>query len=285
MGNVILGMCGGYTASHIEAFLLTCRRHYSGRLVMFVSDCGDDVDARLRDFDVEIVHAKSTKTPALDRFFLCLDYIKRDESIERVLMSDVKDVVFQADPFASPADATELKFYAEAAPIAESSSNCNWLERDYGAEALARLLDKPILNVGTVLASRQGAIEFLTRLTTEVRRLATQAWGADQSALNFLAYSGKFPTAEIVQHGYGEVQTMAQQKVFTIDAKGMLLNLDGTYPAVLHQYDRHEFLVRSFDVRHFQMSERELKRLKKIDKSRSAAFKHLLSISVSKTMR
>jgi hypothetical protein len=285
MGNVILGICGGYTASHIEAFFLTCRRHYAGRIVMFLSNCAADAEARLREFDVEVVQVAGGENPALDRFFHFLDYISKDESIERCLMTDVRDVVFQADPFASAGAARELKFYAESTTIGETKSNYRWLERAYGAEELARLSDKPILNVGTVLASRQGALEYLRYMTTEIRRFATNEWGTDQAIFNHMAYSGKFPEAEIVKHGYGEVQTLARQKTFTIDREGRLLNVDGTYPAVLHQYDRHDFLVRCFDVRHLQMSAREIRRLKKIDRSRSAALRHLLSISVSKAVR
>jgi hypothetical protein len=92
-----------------------------------------------------------------------------------------------------------------------------------------------------------------------------------------LIYSGAFPQATIVKNGCGEVQTLARQERFVFDARGNLLNADGTKPAIVHQYDRHDFLAR-----HFDMAPRDLRKFKKLEKSRSAAFKHLINVTMSK---
>jgi hypothetical protein len=283
MGDVILGMCGGYTASHIEAFLLTCRRHYSGRIVFFVKDCSDDTKALFHSHDVEAIQADDCEFPVVDRFQYFREFIRRDERTERCLITDTRDVVFQGDPFALPGEENELKFYSEAALHSECKASRKWVEELYGLDVLHPLLDKPVLNGGTILASRKGALDFLVRLTGEIERLGVRRFGTDQAALNYLYYFGALPGAQSFRHGYGEVQTLHHQKAFTFDKNGVLLNCDGTKPAVIHQYDRHAFLIRHFNVEHFdRLNKAELQKFRRIGRSRSAALKHLVNMMMSK---
>jgi hypothetical protein len=283
MGNVILGMCGGYNATQLHAFLVSCRQHYGGRIVFFLKDCSSDTEALFREHGVEVRPASDCRFPVVDRFAYFRDFVRDDDAMQRCLITDTRDVLFQADPFSSAGGEDELKFYPEAALHSECAASAGWVRELYGPDVLASLRDKPVLNGGTILAGKKGALDFLSRLAGEIERLGVRKFGTDQAALNYLYYSGGFPGAQCLKHGHGEVQTLHHQKVFTFDRNGVLLNQDGTIPAVIHQYDRHAFLVRHFNVEHFrQMRRTELRKLRRIGRSRSAALKHLLNITMSK---
>ena len=276
MQTVILGMCAGYAVPQIEMFAKTCREFYSGRVVLFLSNCADDVEPYLRSLGIETVDAGPLKKPALDRFYRWHDFLLNDTGIERCLMTDVRDVLFQADPFAG-FEEDELRFFEEPISISANSPNRSWIQSIYGERQAQELETKSVICCGTIIASRKGALTYLQQFLAEVDRVRPLPWGTDQAVTIKLIYSGAFPQATIVKNGCGEVQTLARQERFVFNARGNLLNADGTKPAIVHQYDRHDFLVR-----HFDMTPRDLRKFKKLEKSRSAAFKHLINVTMSK---
>jgi hypothetical protein len=221
----------------------------------------------------------------IDRFAFYHDFLTSDQTTKSCFLTDIRDVVFQGNPFSEPIGEESIKFFAEDRCFSPAETNYKWYEEVYGAGTGHILEGKPILCAGTTLAGRKGAIEYVSKMAAEIKRTGVARYGADQAIHNGLFYTGALPNAISVLNRQGEVQTLGLQASFTFDARGLLLNQDGSIPAVLHQYDRHAFLARHFLEPELtkRLSTKE-RRLKKLDKSRSAAFVHFLKVAILKSL-
>lgn len=176
--------------------------------------------------------------------------LKRERTIRRVLMCDGRDVVFQGDPFAELAEGAVHAFCeAGGMTVGLCPYNRGWAERWYGAEWAARIAEKPIVCVGTIVAEREAAIVILERLIEEFRR---HGWdvGMDTAAWQRMVWDGWMPVGLMVHANDGPVLTVGYEKVVELDAEGWIVNREGRRPAVVHQYDRHPELVAAVEARY-----------------------------------
>ena len=65
----------------------------------------------------------------------------------------------------------------------------------------------------------------------------------DQAVHNGLLQTGRLPSAKVVPNEHGRVPTLGRMTALHMGDAGILLNADGTIPAVIHQWDRHPGLV------------------------------------------
>lgn len=164
-----------------------------------------------------------------------------DPRPEVVMVTDLRDVVFQRDPFADPVG--ELELYLEDVRIGDDYFNTRWLRQLYGGRALEGLLGQMVSCSGTVLGTSNGVLAYLTEMTVELSRFRRAMGAHDQAAHNRLLHDGLLPAARVIPNGTGRVLTLGARSAFRFDEHGMLLNDDGTVPAVLHQWDRHPSLA------------------------------------------
>lgn len=184
------------------------------------------------------------------RFFHYLHFLQANRRLfSQVLLTDVRDVVFQTDPFEG-VPARCLWFFQEysALTLGSEPSNRFWVETAYGSEGLQRIQQNGILCAATMMGGTGSMIEYLRRLTAELIRLTTIAgggFGSDQAAHNWLYWSGLFPEAEVKENFLGPVATLALEPLerLKFDGRGRLLNHDGRPAPMLHQYDRHPEVV------------------------------------------
>jgi hypothetical protein len=224
------------------------RRRFNGGRVRFfheaVARFARLLPALLRDFYA--VHlAAAFHHISNSRYFYYLDFLQANaHRFSHVLLTDVRDVAFQSDPFEGvPAEC--LWFFQECTrhTLGSEPSNRFWIQTAYGTEGLERIQQNGILCSGTTVGSTGLVIKYLRRMTGEVIRLTPVirgAFGYDQAAQNWLYWTGLFPEAEIKQNFLGPVATLHLEPPgqFEFDGLGRLLNRDGKPAPVLHQYDR-----------------------------------------------
>lgn len=161
-----------------------------------------------------------------------------------VLLTDVRDVVFQGDPFADLPEGRLLGFLETARTLGECPINRDWLQRASGPALLAELAARPVSCAGTVIGTRSAVLEYLLHM---VRLLAAvdpqhRYSGVDQAIHNVILWKGLVAGSQPVPNG---------QAVFTIPDSAGSYQVDGervgtperAFPAVVHQYDRHPELV------------------------------------------
>jgi hypothetical protein len=176
------------------------------------------------------------------RHFVYRNYLKENHH-DLVLLSDVRDVLFQDDPFADPLRAElEICLEAKRLPIGECPYNQFFLNALYGTQAAQSLADKPIACAGTVRGTSDGVKRYLIRTTQHIEQLWRPIGMCDQGMHNYLYWTGALEPAAVYENGHGPVYTAGNELSVFTDA-GFVRNDDGSIPAIVHQYDRHPALA------------------------------------------
>lgn len=170
---------------------------------------------------------------------------------DQVMISDIRDVMFQSDPF-SVALPPDLNFFAEdtSYTIGTCNSNAHWMRRGFGRAVLRELADKPISCSGTVLGTRDAMrnyVETMLRFFYQKKKKRT----IHQATHNYILYKQPLPGLHCFSNDEGPVLTMGYVKPdkFRVNASGRLINRHGQIYTTLHQYDRHpEFAQRLMRV-------------------------------------
>lgn len=162
---------------------------------------------------------------------------------DQVLISDLRDVVFQADPFEQPLEALEVFLEEEGPTLAEEPFNGRWVRNLYGPGRLEQIGAQVPSCSGTVLGPREAMLDYLSRMAGAISWRRRPLGSHDQGVHNNLLRTGALPAARVVPNGTGRVVTLGGVKQVRQDADGRVWNADGTLPAVVHQYDRHPEII------------------------------------------
>jgi len=243
-GDAVVGYATGYDAADIAPFVLSLRAVFDGPVALVV-DADPDLRAFLVRHDVAAVDAPVWRGwaphPVMQRFVAFAGLL--GERPGAALACDVRDIIFQADPFSPAPDRLEAFIEAEA-PLGDHAFNMKYLRALFGDGIAASLADRACLCVGTIMGPRAEA----TRLSRLILSLAATprseiggAFGADQAAFNLAIHQGLI--AARIQPNYGRVATLGltpgQTLVFD---DGKVINPDGGFSPIVHQHDRHPHL-------------------------------------------
>lgn len=253
--NLVLGFAVGYNSAQLAPFVLSLQATgFTGDIVLFLSETPPEAIDWLARHNVRVEPAEPYRYMGFHmahaRFFLYDAFLMRHQfpwpeagRYANVFMSDVRDVVFQSDPFAAQGE-RDLICCNESrnTPIGACDANSVWIRNMFGDETLARLADQPISCVGTILGTFAGTLEYLIHmqlLSFEVPYNTRHMHGIDQGIHNIIIHSGRMPTlvtsdnTELVGTvGYGLDGAH-------LDTEQRLCNAAGAVIPVVHQYDRN----------------------------------------------
>jgi hypothetical protein len=187
-------------------------------------------------------------SPEIARYAWYLERLSRTQaSYRRVMLTDVRDVVFLGDPFSVVGGAESVRFFLESenVTIADSAYNRSWLLTAYGEAMLEKLGDRPISCSGVTVGSVDGVLAYLTVMVDELARLPRHIRGIDQGVHNVVVHEGLVPGARLVPNLEGAVLTVG--KMSAAYAAQALAVRHGSVK-VVHQYDRHPELARVVEM-------------------------------------
>ena len=251
-GHAVLGYATGYEAADIAPFVRSLRAAFDGTVALVVDD-RPDVAALLAQHDVIAVAPDSVEGwaphPVMQRFAAFDRLLRGWKDVDGVLITDVRDVIFQADPF-SPQPEGLLTFQEyEVGVLADHAFNMKYIRALAGEGLAAAVAQKPCICVGTVMGPRVDVLRLcraILMLATTPRSSIGGAFGADQAACNLAIHLGMI--AAQVLPNYGRVATLGLTDGAALTFKdGKVVNPDGTVSAIVHQHDRHPHL---FDAVH-----------------------------------
>jgi hypothetical protein len=182
------------------------------------------------------------------RYFLYFRYLeKRKNCFSRVLLSDVRDVIFQSDPFRYATGQGLYSFMEPSIHFGNEPVNVRWIKNVFGEEYCRSRRGRRIFCSGTTLGDASSIVAYLQKMCLILIRVLPRVAGQigdDQAVHNYLLWEGHIPNVIICENGENAVMTLkhAAAESFVLDAYGKLLNLDGTPAPVLHQYDFHPIL-------------------------------------------
>jgi hypothetical protein len=259
-GDLILGFATGYKPHMIAPFVESVRAHgrFDGEIVLFVDPAARKMTDYLISHDIEAVPFDPTKSPVetilIARFFAYFEYLcerwNSGSVFNQILLTDVRDVIFQKPLFGIPCD--ELEFHFEGTAITNEKNNftARWIELACGKEALQALSSKPVYCAGTVCGRAIGIFDYLAQIQLLALGLSEAArstwWGIDQGLHNYIFHMGLIRGAT-AKPNFARVATLGavQGSTLTCDAKGRIVNPTGDISEIAHHWDRHRHLAKN----------------------------------------
>lgn len=186
--------------------------------------------------------AEPISIPCVSRYFRYYRFLTKNANLYgKVMVTDVRDVYFQRDPFDfEVGDALHCFLEHGGATLGSQRHNREWLQLAYGEDVLRALEGDRISCSGTTIGSCQAMLRYLRAMVEELVELP-QFGGIDQAVHNYLIYTGRLPDARLHENSEAAVVTLAiVPKEEVLDALP-----DGfEHVNVFHQYDRHPPLAR-----------------------------------------
>lgn len=181
--------------------------------------------------------------PSCNRYAIYYLYLsKYGHKYANVMLSDVRDVVFQGDPFDFDFEDGSLNCFLEEGEktIGESEGNAQWIREGFGEDALGKIADKSISCSGTTIGSIDSIMAYIKAMIDSFVQLKYHSWGIDQGVHNYIIYQGLVKNVKFYKNFSGPILTMhyTNEEKLQFDSNGYLKNEDGSPINVLHQYDR-----------------------------------------------
>jgi hypothetical protein len=273
--NLILGTITNYKFYVIEPFLKTLKQSgYTGDIVFLYSKIDQHTLARLRQAGVMLVPftdsfpyldaslAKHIRWPegrrirTLGLFTLrhLLAYCFLRECAEKyqyVMLSDIRDVIFQKDPFNFCIDAKLCCFgEKEGAKLGEDSINAQWIESAFDRATLEGISDRQIVCAGVTIGPTSAIIDYLEKMIDLILHAPGTGWelavqgGIDQGVHNVLVHNYPPEKIALFENNSGPVFTLVLEDSVSMTKSGDVINKNGGVPNVVHQYDRHWQIAR-----------------------------------------
>ena len=251
---LILGMAAGYHYEDVRPFLVSLEATgFAGDIVLFVSDTTRETD-RMQAHGARTVAFERTREMAhvplnAYRYFLYQDHLRwLEETPERILLTDVRDVIFQSDPFAFPwPDGLNVVMEDPSTTIGTCPHMTRWIINHLGEETWEDLRDAPVSCSGTVMGDLDAVREYLQFMTRALLPFVPDDHmaGYDQGVHNVLLHRGVLP--RVTRHdNRGPVLTLAAKPVDpAVNGQGLVLNDAGQPAVMVHQYDRKPDLHRT----------------------------------------
>jgi hypothetical protein len=166
-----------------------------------------------------------------------------------VILSDVRDVVFQLPPEGIPVQSLHVFLEDPSRTIGSCPFNAEIVRAAYGDRGLGMLEDKLICCSGVTIGTQEAILRYLKLMVSEIVALRHEIGGVDQAIHNWLLYSGQLDPVTVHPNGRSSVLTLG--RVTTVQREGHTVhNDDGSLPAIVHQYDRHPDLERAVTTRY-----------------------------------
>lgn len=162
-----------------------------------------------------------------------------------VLLTDVRDVIFQAEiPPHAFTDTLLLSQENSQVVIRDEPWTFNWIAAGYGRTAALDVQHKPVLCAGLTFGRRDLVVAYSDAMLQAILCLPRPARileGVDQGVHNWLAYSGGLGDWAVSSAESGWMRTIGLLPGDSLrwTASGHLSNPDGAAVPIVHQYDRH----------------------------------------------
>ena len=178
------------------------------------------------------------------RFLFYYEFLLAHSEYSRIMLTDVRDVWFQRDPFEWMGDEEELYCFEEAPGrfIGNCPLNSMMVAEALGETSLRSVFDCQISCAGVTFGTRKPMLGYLERICRYafVTKVFKTCSGVDQGFHNWIVHRDPVAGHKLINNE-GPVYTMGlyDKNEIKINNDGYIVNnSNGNIPAVLHQYDR-----------------------------------------------
>ncbi len=228
----------------MEKFLASLRAiAFEGDVCLFVHDIDMATVGALRSQGVIVVNGRgfmrSGRHLMCSRFFMYLDFLSRNHGrYDRVMLTDVRDVIFQSDPFGQIDDA-DIVYACERALIRDCPMNSNWVRQAYGDGVYENIADFLVSCAGTTLGTTDGILNYLAAMTEEMSVSRALGTNIDQGIHNYIVHMRPLRGA-FFDVSDNSVATLHYMPPECLAVTGRGIEVDGRVVPVVHQWDRRD---------------------------------------------
>lgn len=250
--NLVISVATNYHFYQLEPFVKSLRKTgFDGDILLFYNNLNQSTIKKLlkykvilKEFDKENFEKKKIHLMNY-RLKLYHDFLKKNkDKYGNVLVADVRDVVFQKNPFDYD-EYAPINYFFESKKIKNCKINSYVFKASTNLKEFDKYSDKNISCAGTTLGKTKDIINYLKVM---IDRLGKEQFPIDQGYHNYIFHSGKIKNAKGFYNFKGPVLTLADMKEIKFNKKGDLINKDGTIINVIHQYDRNLRLLYKFNT-------------------------------------
>lgn len=246
MANLVLGASFGYSPNQIEVFVKSLRKHYSDPVMLVVDSLSNGLEEFFNNYNISsYIHPINlTNIRPIEIFSIrhrcyrsILEYNFLD--CEKILISDVRDVLFQGNPFSHNIN-TKLEFFLEPKQIKDCDYNSKNIKKFFGEDTLSSIGSNLIACAGTTIGTRAGIINYLDEMLKELKQFldTKNVIAEDQAVHNYMIYTNRFNDYKLYETGRGPVSTLHHLREGIFNEKGEVININGTVVPIVHQWDR-----------------------------------------------
>lgn len=263
--NLACGVTANYTVDVLRNFVCSFKKHTKGDIVLLLQNTDEATRDWLHEKGVLTLDLASDFHPKFARYYAIHDLLQQYPEYSQVFHSDTRDAVAQGDIFTQlPARGLHVFMEDSGMTLGTCSFNSRWLIQAYGQETLTAYSDYSISCSGSTLGDRDSFSIYAKAMTDEYERLLRETPPErqkylvhDQTLHNHLVHSGilrdkleKFGSRLICHENGDGVFTLGYAKDFHIARNGKVVDAHDNTAAVVHQYDRFEFLQELFDLQY-----------------------------------
>jgi Nucleotide-diphospho-sugar transferase len=259
--RLVLGAAIGFDVEQVRVFIESLRAHYAGDVLLLIRWPGLRLARYLKSRGVDAIRVFQTRSFTRSvharRYAIYLSYLRaRLPRYDQVMMSDVRDVVFQRNPFdgiASP----KCHFYLESAArtIGEDPTNARWVRGCFSAAEAERLASCRISCSGITIGGTAAIIAYLEQMVTRIRGMPWRIYreighGYDQAIHNYLVHLGAEIDGIVVENNQ-HIATMALEPraFYRLNRESLIYGPDDHLFPICHQYDRFPDLRKAVEAR------------------------------------
>jgi hypothetical protein len=261
--RLVLGAAIGFGVAQLRVFVESLRgAGYGGDVMMLVRWPGLGVGRYLKRRGVDVTRVFQTRSFSRSvharRYAIYLGYLKaRAGHYDQVMMSDVRDVVFQSPPFAG-IDSPKCHFYLEAGgrTIGSDPTNARWVRGCFTAGEAEALAHHRISCSGITIGGTAEIMTYLEHMVAKIEAMPLRIYrtighGYDQAIHNYLVYLEP-DIAGVVEENNGHIATMALEPraFYSLDAAARISGPDGRLYPICHQYDRFPDIRAAVEARY-----------------------------------
>lgn len=267
-----MSLASGYSYSQLKPFIDTLYSSgYTGKFILFVSNITKEALNSLERRGITLIHysdnypylpnnpeipsnivdqSKEVLSPNSLRYILYYLYLKNagSEQIDRIMFSDIRDVIFQKNPFDYNYKPGLYCFLEDAdTKIKDEKHNSFWIQHGFGPEELSKIGHNTICCSGVTIGDYVSIIDYLEKMINHIIKLKNVG-GLDQGIHNYLIYNNKLDSLNLINDDEGPITTLSYFKNFNkvLFHNGSIINKSGQPVNIVHQYDRNLSLLRKY---------------------------------------
>jgi hypothetical protein len=283
MSNLILTIMHGYDYPFVEPFFKSLNATgFKGDVVVFTSETVSKITKKalikngvvLIDynsaypFKSEYAEAFKNILPQASisnyRFIFYLQFLLANtEKYQNVMLTDIRDVIFQKNPFIG-LTGKNINFFLEdpVQTFRNSELNYQWSTAANGKEITDNMIDNVVSCAGVTIGETDLILQYLRHIKSKLEFRDELPWAFDQGIHNGYVYYMKPTGMRVFSNDDPFVATLGAYQPYKVNSHGEVVNSKGETYAVVHQYDRSGKLFASVKLKY--IGSRLMQKLKRV---------------------